>query len=313
MKNAMPFTKQPLAKNRVYLILFTLVAGVIWMAGCNPFATTPNERQGWAPLHYAADSGDAKKVLELLKRGDDVNVRDSLRRTPLHYAGSSEVAHILLARGAAINAKDAYDATPLLMATERSDGRSDGRSGSHHNVAYTLINKGANVNIQVKNGCSVLYFAVGNLDFIKRLVQEGADVNAGGFDSPLQLSVISGEYETVEYLIARGADFKVKDSEGVTLLHQAAMNSADDPRIIRILLRKGGDINVKDKQSRTPLHYAVSETCLKNVRYLMARRANADIKDIEGKTPLACALETPMPDSPEDKRQHNAMIEALRK
>jgi ankyrin repeat protein len=45
-----------------------------------------------------------------------VNARNTIKRTPLHYAasrGHTEIVKLLLGRGADVNARDYFDYTPL--------------------------------------------------------------------------------------------------------------------------------------------------------------------------------------------------------
>jgi hypothetical protein len=60
-------------------------------------------RGGWAPLHYAADSGRKDIVQLLLANHSDVNTKDNDGWTPLHYAKQSDhqdIVELLLANHA---------------------------------------------------------------------------------------------------------------------------------------------------------------------------------------------------------------------
>ncbi len=65
----------------------------------------------------------------------------------------------------------------------------------------------------------------GDLQELKRLVQEGHDVNQENEDygwAPLHRAAGRGHYECVEYLITCGADVRKKDWYGRAPLHCAA-------------------------------------------------------------------------------------------
>ncbi len=70
-------------------------------------------------LTVAAGAGDIDLVKEVLKRGDNVNERDSSGGTALHYAvlnRQSDAVVILLERGADVNARTNRGLTPLGLA-----------------------------------------------------------------------------------------------------------------------------------------------------------------------------------------------------
>lgn len=67
--------------------------------------TSLNEAEavGFAPLHVAALTGDARSAEELLRGGANVNVLATRRRTPLYFAaaaGRVQVVAVLLSAGA---------------------------------------------------------------------------------------------------------------------------------------------------------------------------------------------------------------------
>ena len=74
------------------------------------------------PVHEAAKEGDLAKVKSLITEGSDVNVRDEIGFTPLHFAaywGYKDVAGLLILKGANVNAADNKDTTPLHLAAVR--------------------------------------------------------------------------------------------------------------------------------------------------------------------------------------------------
>lgn len=96
------------------------------------------------PIHDAAKAGDAAKVKKLLASGVKVDARSFLGGyTPLHLAGTAEVAEVLLKAGAKVNARDEKGWTPLHCAVIFFD---------ETGVVEFLLSAGANGKARDKGG-----------------------------------------------------------------------------------------------------------------------------------------------------------------
>ena len=126
--------------------LVVLVSLPLLLGGCgegssiHKFMKQPN-------IHEAAAEGNIRRVKQHLVEGVNVNAKFKDGWTPLHMAaegGHREIVDLLIAKGADINATagagDGVGWTPLHEAAE----------GGHKKVVELLIQKGANIN--VKNG-----------------------------------------------------------------------------------------------------------------------------------------------------------------
>lgn len=83
-------------------------------------------------------------------------------------------------------------------------------------------------------------------------------------------------------------DVTAGDSEGITLLHWAAINNRVE--IAEFFIHKGADVNAVGGQLRaSPLHWATREGHLKMVVLLVKYGANPESADIEGKNCLHVA------------------------
>ena len=88
-----------------------------------PEAATPKPPTAKSPsrsIHRAAMNGNIEAVKQHLDAGTDVNAKDVIKWTPLHYAafyGHKVVAELLIAEGADVNAKDKLNSTPNVSYT----------------------------------------------------------------------------------------------------------------------------------------------------------------------------------------------------
>ena len=104
-------------------------------------------------IHDAVEKGNVEAIKQHLAAGTDVNVRDSIGETPLHYAarwGHKGIAELLIANGADVNAKHDYGYTPLHWTA----------NNGHKEVVELLIAKGADVNAKDNQGRTPLDVAI---------------------------------------------------------------------------------------------------------------------------------------------------------
>jgi hypothetical protein len=131
----------------------------------------------------------------------------------------------------------------------------------------------------------------GDVEKVKKLLKEGADVNAKdrfGF-TPLHYTALNGHIEIVKLLIERGADVNAKTNGGWTPLRFAAIYGHIE--IVKLLIERGADVNAKDKDGRTPLHSAAFYGHVEVVRLLLEHGADPNIKNIWGQTAIDLARE----------------------
>ncbi len=75
--------------------------------------------------------------------------------------------------------------------------------------------------------------------------------------TPLYRAVISGDMESIEWLISEGADVGTFDSEGTTPLHLAVHRG--ELELVKLLVEHGADPDAKDQYGLTPMQIAVDE------------------------------------------------------
>jgi len=300
--------------------------------------TTENLR-GTTALMWAAEQGHAAVIKFLLDSGADVNARSSivrpLKRNGLGFArdgkpsepmggltallfaareGSLDTVRVLVAAGANLSQASADGSSPLVVAVQNG----------HYDIGRFLLEHGADPNGANDKGWTPLYIAVANrnalntavpppskegaLDFIKLLLDRGADPNARikvraevhqantslwlkeAGATPLLRAALCGDLTVVRLLVDHGADPRIGTFDSTTPLMVAAgvgwaegftfQYSEDETvELVKFLLDKGAGINDANQDGITALHGAAYKGANKIVQLLVDRGADLAAKD----------------------------------
>ncbi len=293
--------------------------------------------RGETPASSIASAGPPKKTADgEAPGGEDVvaffgppRKKDGGGLTPLVYAAREdclECAKLLLDSGADVNQRTHYGWTALLTATQNR----------HYKLAAFLLDHSANPNLANNGGWTPLYLATDNrniesgdypvrapdmdhLDYIKLLIDKGANVNARicGTDStekrcvgdstetrtnftmqwlfedgatPFLRAAQSGDVPLMKLLLAHGADPKIFTAHNVTPLAVASgigwvegvtfeWSEKEALDAVKMCLDLGIDPNVKDDEGRTSLHGAAHKGRPEVIQLLVDRGANLDAHD----------------------------------
>src|SRR6185436_3379861 len=164
-------------------------------------------RAAESPVADAAARGDREAVKSLLKSAADVNAAQGDGMTALHWAamnGDADLAQMLIVAGANIKATTRLGTyTPLYLASQQG----------HAKVIEALIKAGADLKAGTPNGTTPLMVAAasGEVDAVRVLVDNGADVNAKDGvreQTPLMYAAASNRPAVIELLASKGADLK---------------------------------------------------------------------------------------------------------
>jgi uncharacterized protein len=260
--------------------------------------------------------------------------------TPLVYAareGCLECAKTLVEAGADVNQPTHYGWTPLLTATQNR----------HYLLGKYLLDHGADPNKANNGGWTPLYLATDNrnieagdypvrapdmdhLDFIKLLIDKGANVNARicGVEStekqckgdttetrtnftmqwlyedgatPFLRAAQSGDVTLMKLLLAHGADPKIASAHNDTALAVASgigwvegitfeWSPAETLEAVKMCLDLGIDVNAVDDQGRTALHGAAHKGRTDVIEVLVDHGANLEAHDFGSRDTFAGAM-----------------------
>ena len=174
-------------------------------------------------------------------------------------------------------ASDGNGVSAVLLATYH--GRKE--------VADLLIASGVGLNIFEAS-------ATGQTGRVRALLRENRpSVNAFARDgfTPLGLATFFGHKETVEALLAAGADVNLRSNNALKsspLQAAAVMNRIE---IARLLLARGADTKTTGEGGYTPLHEVAGSGRLEFARLLLDHGADVNGRGEDGKTPLTVAAE----------------------
>lgn len=152
-----------------------------------------------------------------------------------------------------------------------------------------------NINEQDENGCTILHYAVENSDcqLAYAIINAGANTNIQNKDgdTPLHVAYKKRKYEIphdiINLLVSSGACLMIHNNEGETPLHCGIKKNADIPVEI---LKNITSIDLSNSKNRkTILNEALSLPILENtllIELLLNLNADASIDDLEGNLPL---------------------------
>jgi ankyrin repeat protein len=229
-----------------------------------------------APIHDAAVKGDVKKIAAILAADPtQINAKDKLGNTPLHYAafhGNLPAVKALIDAGADVKAKNSYG--PFLPGD--LGGAFWSGSQTHQDPVFLLQMHGVNT-ADMQNGYTPLdltMFSSRHKEIVDLLLAKGADVNAQASSgaTPLFWAVMRDQKDDVVTLLAKGANVNLADAYGDTILDCALhLNYVG---LVPILVDHGADVNAVDQSMHRPLTYALGMDDTSIARYLKAHGAH---------------------------------------
>lgn len=201
------------------------------------------------------DSGDTSALQKLIDEGLDVNSRDAKGDTMLFY-----------------------------LLTHYAD----------FDMAKTLINAGADVNLPSNNGLTPLLVATALAGELQKqkIATEPENVPQEIKNAKLKEQtefLMARSQKLLQLLIDSGADVNQETPRGTPLM-SAATSELNLP-IVETLLKTGAKVNQRDRFGRTALFYAAAFGCDSITTFLLKSGADITVLDVEGKSYMDVSAE----------------------
>lgn len=280
-------------------------------------SNTRNTQQQIPLLTEAAASGNLHDLQLLLQCGEDPNHRDRDGWSPIHWAaeeGHLEIVRVLLDAGASVNAVSSYGTSPLhcaangghvsivrLLLLQRADpikSTCHGWTALHHaafmghsHVVRSLLEEDRIRSIasrQDNHGWSVLHLVIQSrdLDTVRALLDNSVITETQSLIDESGLTAVEwldrGPASRAQKATNDLALSKSRCCRAVTSLRQAV--TIGNVPMINLLFKLGYDINGMDSGRRTALYYAAKKGMLPIVDLLLNLGADPNILPLGRKT-----------------------------
>ncbi|MDH3734114.1 MAG: ankyrin repeat domain-containing protein [Gemmatimonadota bacterium] len=180
-----------------------------------------------------------------------------------------------------VNVAGALALTALLFSAAPDSPVADAAQSGNVELVRELLVQGADVNAAQGDGMSALHWAAsgGHVDMIEVLLYAGANTEAItrlGAYTPLHLAGRNGQGDAVATLVSGGANADATATTGVTPLHFAA--AAGSATAVTALIEHGAFIDVAEwSKGQTPLMFAAAAGRIEAARALIEHGADHEV------------------------------------
>jgi len=157
-------------------------------------------------------------------------------------------------------------------------------------IVKKFLTAGMNVNTNIDGTALIAATAAKNLDMVKLLLANGANVNETNYlGPPLSAAVYVGSYDIAKYLIDNGSDVNLASDDGTTPLVIAAQTGQGE--MVELLTKNDADVNyVAPDTGISPLIIAATKKNPSAAEQLVKAGANVNYIDRSGIPVLVWAL-----------------------
>ncbi|XP_064638035.1 kinase D-interacting substrate of 220 kDa B-like isoform X2 [Lineus longissimus] len=194
------------------------------------------------------------------------------------FHGLGDSLRRLAASGSLIHSGSLYDGDALLLDDDADDTTS---------ISEESYGDGE----PSENGQTFLMAASaqGNVEVVKRLLENDVEVNAVDFDdwTALHYACKEGQFDCLVTLLDNGASIEQRDVGGWTPLMWACYKGKAD--MVRLLLDKGANVHVKGEHHMSCIIWAAGRGYTNIVEMLLDKGAKVNTTDKYGTSPLVWA------------------------
>lgn len=274
------------------------------------------------PLLQATKEGSAGGAQLLIAAGADLEQRNSSEMTSLIVAasmGNVEMVRLLLQAGANPLSVDVLDRTAYDIAVERKEEDvakilapvSSGKIPRPKSPVELLLDAiknqdaaafdrcladGVDVNKRDRWGRNPLDCAVdvGSVEFVRKLIKAGANVNAHKEGTALSMAVNNERPDIAEILVKSGAIPRAFSKYGTDPFRTVCLHG--DVHLAKLFLEAGADPNTANNSGETALMNAVKKWgSVELVELLISKGAEVECADNDGQTALFHAVRSNPP------------------
>ncbi|WP_422137512.1 ankyrin repeat domain-containing protein [Endozoicomonas sp. ALC020] len=159
--------------------------------------------------------------------------------------------------------------------------------------ALELIADGVDPNVlHSEAGIAAIHIAAknGNLELIPSLLNSGANINLQDEKgmTPLHHAVCNSNIQTLKIILDLKADMNLQNKDGDTALHMAA-EDPENPDLFDTLIDNGASFDKTATDGKNVMHAAAQSGHERALKKLIAKHADVNAVDLDGCTPLFCA------------------------
>ena len=244
--------------------------------------------EGWTPLLVASTNSSIfynnmdhpfyKKLIEIVYKYSKYHPDYNPVRT----------VSLLLKSGANPNESNMFGTTPLMAAS----------SMANYEIVGELLAHNATVDLRDTEGKTALMYAVITtieelIDSLIHLRLVSSTIKLTDFLTPAMLVQLRPQFEPqkelcVNTLIENGADLRVRDKKGISILIHAARTG--NVNVVKNLAGHGADIHYRSPKGITALYAAAINGHTDIAEFLLSRGAGIDVGLNDGETPLMAAV-----------------------
>ena len=268
---------------------------------------------GNTPIHVASRAGDVESLTILVKIPEDLNLRDKCGRNALHLtaqSGNEDAVLFVLQNAASLNLHRTTDSNGRNALHHALHSESEWGTHARHEVLNMLLREGVSAAHTDLSGMDPLAYYVTNLfwagqkEIISLLLASGSNIHfqdeiGRNLAHHLMRSLVQVDLTALKELESWGMDVRIRDQEGKTILHHAAISGSVSVAMLRHLRYcQQLDLATRDDTGMTAMEHADKENQRLHHRHMFRPdkwketiAAFTDVNNIQPDTQGSCLLQ----------------------